>query len=77
MAIQSEVDWVVLFDSETPLELIRQLKPDVLVKGDDYRKDQVIGHEFVESRGGEVVLIPHKYNVSTTDIISHIRLQGD
>jgi len=52
------VDAVVRFDEDTPLELIRALQPDVLVKGGDYTPDTVVGRETVEGRGGRLVLIP-------------------
>lgn len=58
MASLKPVDGVVLFDEETPLALIRELVPDVLVKGGDYTKEQVVGREIVEGAGGEVVIIP-------------------
>ena len=50
------VDLVVLFDEDTPLQLIQAIKPDILVKGEDYRLDQVVGREVVESYGGRVCL---------------------
>ncbi len=64
------VDLVVLFDEDTPLQLIRQLKPDVLVKGADYRLEQVVGKDIVESYGGRVFLAPLLNGYSTTGIIS-------
>ena len=63
------VDAVVLFNDDTPLELIKQLKPDVLMKGADYTKEQVVGADLVESYGGRVELIPLKDGYSTTGII--------
>ena len=51
-----DVDYVTVFDEPTPLELIRAVRPDVLVKGADYRKDEVVGAEFVEGYGGRVHL---------------------
>jgi rfaE bifunctional protein nucleotidyltransferase chain/domain len=64
------VDMVVVFEEDTPLELILQVQPDVLVKGGDYTEQNVVGAEFVRSRGGEVVLIPFVHNTSTSAIIS-------
>jgi rfaE bifunctional protein nucleotidyltransferase chain/domain len=58
LAALADVDGVVVFDEPTPLELIRALVPDVLVKGGDYAPDQVVGREIVEGAGGKVVLIP-------------------
>jgi len=62
----SSVDAVVLFREETPLELIRALRPDVLAKGADYRPEQVVGREDVESWGGRLVLVPLLEGRSTT-----------
>lgn len=67
------VDAVVLFDEDTPLELIRLLEPDVLVKGADYAGREVVGREVVEARGGRVELIPLVEGWSTTAIIEKIR----
>ncbi|MCA2959932.1 MAG: D-glycero-beta-D-manno-heptose 1-phosphate adenylyltransferase [Silvanigrellales bacterium] len=63
------VDAVVLFDEETPLQLIRDLKPDILVKGGDYTVETVVGHEDVLARGGRVELIPLVEGRSTTNIV--------
>lgn len=71
------VDWVVPFDNETPIELIKLLKPDILVKGDDYSKETIVGSKFVESYGGKIVIIPHTYNTSTSKIIDKIVLKGE
>ncbi len=67
------VDLVVLFDEDTPLELIQSLKPDILVKGEDYRIDQVVGREFVESYGGKVCLAPLLKGYSTTKIVDKLK----
>jgi D-beta-D-heptose 7-phosphate kinase/D-beta-D-heptose 1-phosphate adenosyltransferase len=56
MAALRPVDLVVLFDEDTPIELIREIRPDVLIKGADYNIDQVVGGDFVKSYGGEVFL---------------------
>ena len=66
------VDVVVLFDEPTPLELIRILEPDVLVKGSDYKKDQVVGAELVESRGGRVELVELTEGKSSSSLIARI-----
>ena len=63
------VDLVVLFDEDTPLELIRRVTPTVLVKGADYQVDQVVGHELVEAHGGEVLLVGLAPGHSTTRLI--------
>ncbi len=57
LAAIEAVDLVVMFDQDTPLELIRRVRPKVLVKGGDYRREEVVGHELVESDGGEVILV--------------------
>ena len=69
MASLSPVDLVVLFSEETPLELIRTLRPDVLVKGADYRIDEVVGAELVRSWGGMVLLVELQQGHSTTGTI--------
>ena len=66
------VDMVVLFDEDTPLELIRAIKPDILVKGEDYRLDQVVGRDVVESYGGRVCRVPLLEGYSTTQIAEKI-----
>jgi len=66
------VDYVTIFAEDTPLEVIRLLLPDVLVKGGDWGADAVVGREVVEADGGEVVLIPYQAGFSTTDIIERI-----
>lgn len=67
------VDAVVRFDEDTPLELIRALQPDVLVKGGDYTPETVVGRELVEGRGGRLVLIPFLPGHSTSRIEQRIR----
>ena len=67
------VDAVVLFDEDTPLELVRALTPDVIVKGGDYSPDAVVGGEDVCARGGRVVIIPLTPGQSTTSIIERLR----
>ena len=67
-----DVSYVILFDELTPEKLIRRIKPDVLVKGEDWKEKGVVGREFVESYGGKVVLAPFVNNVSTTDIVTRV-----
>ena len=67
------VDAVVLFDEETPLNLITALQPDVLVKGGDYTPETVVGRDVVEARGGRLVLIPFLPGHSTTTIVNRIK----
>jgi rfaE bifunctional protein nucleotidyltransferase chain/domain len=67
------VDCVVVFDEDTPLELIKSLRPDVLVKGADYRRDAIVGADWVESRGGRVVRVPLVEGFSTTSLMERLR----
>ena len=66
------VDYVTVFSEDTPLELIRLLRPDVLVKGGDYVPDTVVGRDEVESYGGSVAIVPYVEGVSTTHIIDSV-----
>lgn len=67
------VDHVVIFSQDTPLQLIRALRPHVLVKGGDWKKKDVVGGTFVESLGGKVRLIPYVKGFSTTGLLEKIR----
>jgi D-beta-D-heptose 7-phosphate kinase/D-beta-D-heptose 1-phosphate adenosyltransferase len=67
------VDAVVVFDEDTPAELVAALQPDVLVKGGDYRPDEVAGGDTVRARGGRVVIIPLTAGHSTTATIAKLR----
>ena len=67
------VDAVVVFDEDTPLELVRALQPDVIVKGGDYAPESVVGADLVRDRGGRVVIIPLTPGQSTTSIIRKLR----
>ena len=67
------VDCVVLFEEDTPLELIRVLGPDVLVKGADYSKDRIVGADIVEARGGRVVRVPLVTGFSTSALVERLR----
>jgi len=66
------VDYVTTFREDTPLELIRLLQPQVLVKGGDWNLEALVGREVVEEEGGKVVLISYQAGFSTTDIIERI-----
>ena len=72
LASISEIDGVILFNEDTPYELIKFIKPDVLVKGKDYKIEDVIGKDIVEKNGGSVELIDIVENVSTTAIANQI-----
>jgi D-beta-D-heptose 7-phosphate kinase/D-beta-D-heptose 1-phosphate adenosyltransferase len=67
------VDWVVCFAEDTPEALLRQVRPDVLVKGGDYGVEQVVGAGFVRSYGGEVKVLGLVKDSSTTAIVEKIR----
>jgi D-beta-D-heptose 7-phosphate kinase/D-beta-D-heptose 1-phosphate adenosyltransferase len=72
MAALAAVDAVVLFEEDTPLELIRALKPNVLVKGGDYTIETVVGHEDVLASGGRVEIVPTVEGFSTTNIVKKL-----
>jgi D-beta-D-heptose 7-phosphate kinase/D-beta-D-heptose 1-phosphate adenosyltransferase len=76
LAALSDVDAVVTFSEDTPLGLIRRLRPDVLVKGGDYELGTVVGRDDVESWGGRVVIVPLRPGQSTTSIIERLRAPG-
>ena len=73
LAALEAVDLVVVFDQNTPLELIHRVRPNVLVKGSDYRGKQVVGREFVEKYGGQVILVDLVPGFSTTGIVRKTR----
>ncbi|MFD2513927.1 D-glycero-beta-D-manno-heptose 1-phosphate adenylyltransferase [Pontibacter locisalis] len=72
MASLLYIDAVVLFNENTPLELIKMVQPDILVKGDDYSVEQIVGHEIVMAKGGEVKTVPLVKGYSTTNIVRKI-----
>ena len=73
LAALEAVDLVVVFEDDTPRELISRVRPSVLVKGADYTREQVVGHDIVESYGGEVLLVDLLPGHSTTDIVKRSR----
>lgn len=70
------VDNVVVFDEDTPYELIKKIQPDVLVKGGDYNPDNVVGRDIVEARGGKLKLLEFVEGKSTSNIIEKIKNKG-
>ncbi|MFC1489606.1 D-glycero-beta-D-manno-heptose 1-phosphate adenylyltransferase [Candidatus Latescibacterota bacterium] len=70
------IDYVVMFDEDTPFNLIEKIRPDILAKGADYSKEEVVGHDILESYGGKVALLPLMDNISTTNIIDKIKRKG-
>jgi len=67
------VDAVVLFDEDTPYDLIKAIQPDVLVKGADYKAEDIVGYDIVKARGGEVATIELTEGFSTTELIKRIK----
>lgn len=67
------VDYVVPFEEDNPYNLIKEIKPDILIKGGDWLPDQIVGRDIVESYGGKVLTIPFKFDISTTRIIEEIK----
>ena len=67
------VDAVVLFGEDTPYELIKQVQPDVLVKGNDYRVEEIVGYDIVTAKGGKVLTINLVEGFSTTNIIKRMK----
>ncbi len=72
LAALEMVDYVCLFDEQTPARLISAVLPDVLVKGGDYRPDEIVGRETVEEAGGKVVVVPLSEGFSTKGLIDKI-----
>ncbi len=72
IAALASVDFVTVFDDNTPLRLIEAVRPDVLVKGGDWAPDRIVGRDVVEAGGGRVVTIPFVQGKSTTGIIERI-----
>jgi D-beta-D-heptose 7-phosphate kinase / D-beta-D-heptose 1-phosphate adenosyltransferase len=73
LAAIEAVDLIVIFEQDTPIDLIRRVRPKLLVKGRDYLREEVVGHELVEQDGGEVLLIDHVPGFSTTNIVHKSR----
>ena len=71
--LRSRVDEVILFDDETPLNLITSVMPDVLVKGSDYEGKAIAGADIVLSNGGRVVLSPFVEGYSTTNLVKKVK----
>jgi len=73
LAALEMVDYVVPFDEDTPYEVIKLLRPDIIVKGGDYKPEEVVGKDIVESYGGKVVIAPYIRGYSTTEILRRMR----
>lgn len=70
------IDAIVLFDEDTPYELIRFVQPDVLVKGNDYKAEEIVGYDVVTAKGGSVITIPLVQGFSTTKLIEKLSHTG-
>jgi len=67
------VSHVFLFDEDTPYELIKEVQPDILVKGADYKPEDIVGYDIVKAKGGEVVTIPLVEGYSTTNVVAKMK----
>jgi len=67
------INAIVIFQEDTPYELIRLVQPDILVKGADYQPEEIAGHDLVLARGGEIITIPLTEGYSTTGLIAKLR----
>jgi len=73
LAALEAVDLVAIFEEDTPIGLIERIKPSVLVKGGDYSREQVVGHDLVEAHGGVVMLVDILPGFSTTSLVDRAR----
>ena len=67
------VNTVVLFDEDTPYNLIQKVKPDILAKGADYKPEEIVGYDIVKAKGGKIVTIDLVHGYSTTNIIGRLK----
>ena len=67
------IDAIVLFDEDTPYDLIKFVQPDILVKGDDYKAEEIVGYDIVTAKGGKVITIPLVKGFSTTNLIAKLK----
>ena len=73
LAALAAVDYLVVFNQETPLKLIKLVSPDLLIKGGDWERDKIVGADFVKSYGARVITIPYLKGYSTTKLIEKIK----
>jgi D-beta-D-heptose 7-phosphate kinase/D-beta-D-heptose 1-phosphate adenosyltransferase len=73
LAALEAVDLIAIFEEDTPIKLINAIRPSVLVKGGDYTREQVVGHEIVEAHGGEILLVEVLPGFSTTSLVERAR----
>jgi len=67
------VDGIILFNEDTPYDLIKKIEPDILVKGSDYKKEEIVGADVIKNTGGEIITIDFLEGYSTTSILDKIR----
>jgi len=67
------VDAIIYFDEDTPYELIKEIQPDILVKGSDYKPEDIVGYDILKENGGEVVTLDYLEGYSTTGLIKRIK----
>jgi rfaE bifunctional protein nucleotidyltransferase chain/domain len=73
LAALEAIDYVVIFEEENPLKIIKELQPDILVKGGDWPIEAIVGREIVEKKGGKVISVPLMEGISTTNIIEEVK----
>jgi D-beta-D-heptose 7-phosphate kinase/D-beta-D-heptose 1-phosphate adenosyltransferase len=73
LAAMEAVDYIIIFDEPDPLNLIKQVKPDILIKGKDWEKKGIIGADFVKQHGGQILFAPLVEGKSTTGIIEKVK----
>lgn len=67
------VDGIILFNEDTPYDLIKKIEPDILIKGSDYKKEEIVGADIIKNTGGEIITIDFLEGYSTTSILNKIR----
>ena len=73
LAALEAIDYVVIFEEEDPLKIIKEIQPDILVKGGDWPVETIVGREIVEKKGGKILSIPLMEGISTTNIIEEVK----
>ncbi len=76
VAALESVDYVIKFSQKTPLNLIKSIKPDILIKGGDWREEDIVGSDYIKSIGGKVKILPYIKGYSTTSLIKSILRRG-
>lgn len=69
-------DFIIPFSEDTPYELIKEIRPHIIVKGGDYKPENVVGKDIVESYGGKVIIAPYKKGYSTSSLLDKIKKEG-